>query len=61
MAFVISVPIPVPIPMPRFQYRGLQMALILVSAFTLLLRHESRLGLYEIIGQNIFEDLRLRF
>ena len=37
------------------------MALILVSAFTLLLRHESRLGLYEIIGQNIFEDLKLRF
>ena len=35
--------------------------LILVSAFTLLLRHESKLGLYEIIGQNICEDLGLRF
>ena len=28
MAFIVSVPIPILIPMPRFQYQGLEMALL---------------------------------
>ena len=38
-----------------------RLMLILVIAFTLLLRGEIRLGLYEIVGQNIYEDSGVRF